>query len=167
MSEMTLTADEVMAWNEKTTEGWRRLLTKHPEVLTFECDIAGTKTAGQLLQHIVAVELRYAERLADAPVSDYAAIPYDTVDVIFATHERASAMFRDLLAKNIDWDAKIEFTTRTIGPARSKRKTMFFHAILHSIRHYAQLATLVRQHGIKPDWPMDYFVMGLELTKPS
>jgi uncharacterized damage-inducible protein DinB len=27
---------------------------------------------------------------------------------------------------------------------------------MHSIRHYAQLATLVRQHGFQPTWPMDY-----------
>ncbi len=30
----------------------------------------------------------------------------------------------------------------------------------HGIRHYAQLATLVRQHGVTPDWPMDYLFMG-------
>jgi uncharacterized damage-inducible protein DinB len=45
---------------------------------------------------------------------------------------------------------------------RASRKTIFFHAMLHSIRHYAQLATLVRQRGIKPDWPMDYLIMGAE-----
>jgi hypothetical protein len=31
---------------------------------------------------------------------------------------------------------------------------------MHGIRHYAQLATLVRQHGVAPDWPMDYLFMG-------
>jgi len=30
---------------------------------------------------------------------------------------------------------------------------------MHSIRHYAQLATLARQNGFKPDWPMDYLYM--------
>jgi len=39
---------------------------------------------------------------------------------------------------------------------------VLFHALLHGIRHYAQLATLVRQHGIKPEWPMDYLFMGME-----
>jgi uncharacterized damage-inducible protein DinB len=39
---------------------------------------------------------------------------------------------------------------------------MLFHTLLHGIRHYAQLATLARQYGIKPDWSMDYFLMGIE-----
>jgi uncharacterized damage-inducible protein DinB len=34
--------------------------------------------------------------------------------------------------------------------------------VLHSIRHYAQLATLVRQHGYKPTLPGDYLFMGIE-----
>jgi uncharacterized damage-inducible protein DinB len=167
MSELALSGEDVIAWNEKTTEGWRKLISAHPEALTLTCDIAGTKSAGELLQHIVAVELRYAERLAGKPVSDYTAIAYDSVEAIYATHDRAAALFREQLAADVDWNEKLEFNTRSMGPARSTRKTIFFHAQLHSIRHYAQLATLVRQHGIKPDWPMDYFVMGLELTQPQ
>jgi uncharacterized damage-inducible protein DinB len=49
-----------------------------------------------------------------------------------------------------------------MGPARSNRKTILFHALLHGIRHYAQLATLVRQCGVQPGWHMDYLVMRME-----
>jgi hypothetical protein len=34
--------------------------------------------------------------------------------------------------------------------------------MLHGIRHYAQLATLVRQQGVKPDWQMDYLFVDME-----
>jgi uncharacterized damage-inducible protein DinB len=162
MSEPILTAQDLIAWNEKTATNWQRLLTSHPELLTRTCDIAGTKTVAELLQHIVAVELRYAERLADLPVSDYANIPFGTVESLYATHDRAVAIFQQLLASEINWDEPLEFTTRTMGSARSTRKTIFFHALLHGIRHYAQLASLVRQHGVKPDWPMDYLFMHME-----
>jgi uncharacterized damage-inducible protein DinB len=162
MAEPVLSTHELLAWLEKTSTGWHALLTTHPELLTIPCDIMGVNTVGQLLQHIVAVELRYAERLADLPVSDYANVPYDTVEAIYAIHARAVAILNDLLASDIDWDANIEFTTRAMGPARSTRKTMLFHTLLHSIRHYAQLATLARQYGIKPHWPMDYFFMNIE-----
>jgi uncharacterized damage-inducible protein DinB len=161
MPEPVLTTHELLAWLEKTSTGWQEVLTAHPELLTTPCDVAGVNTVAQLLQHIVAVELRYAERLADLPVSDYANIPCDTAQAIYATHNRAVAILNDLLACDIDWNATIEFTTRTLGPARSTRKTMLFHTLLHSIRHYAQLATLARQHGIKPHWPMDYFFMNI------
>jgi hypothetical protein len=70
MTQPILTAEEVLAWNEKTAQNWRQLLISHPELLTQPCDIAGTKTVAELLQHIVAVELRYAERLAGLPISE-------------------------------------------------------------------------------------------------
>jgi uncharacterized damage-inducible protein DinB len=162
VNEPALSAKDLIAWLEKTSTGWRNLVAAHPELLALPCDIMGVQSVAQLLQHIVAVELRYSERLADLPISDYANIPFDSVQSLYATHDRAIALLQQVLASDIDWNATIEFTTRSMGPARSKRKTMLFHALLHSIRHYAQLATLVRQHGIKPDWSMDYFVMDIE-----
>jgi uncharacterized damage-inducible protein DinB len=161
MSEPTLTTTELIAWIEKTSAGWRKLLSAHPELLPMPCDIMGVQSVAQLLQHIVAVELRYAERLADLPVSDYANIPFDSVESIYATHDRAIAILQQLFASDIDWSQSIEYMTRTMGPARSVRKTILFHALFHSIRHYAQLATLARQHGIKPDWAMDYIFMDI------
>jgi uncharacterized damage-inducible protein DinB len=162
MSEPILTAEEVLAWNEKTAQGWRQLLTSHPELLTQPCDIAGTKTVAELLQHIVAVQLRYAERLGDLPISDYDAIPFDSAESIYATHDRTIAIFQQLLASDINWGEPLEFTTRSRGPLRSDRKTILFHALLHGIRHYAQLASLVRQCGVQPGWPMDYLAMRME-----
>jgi uncharacterized damage-inducible protein DinB len=146
MSQPVLTAQEMIAWNEKTSNGWR------------------VKTVAELLQHIVAVELRFAQRLSDVPVSDYANIPIDSVESIYATHVQAITIFKQLLASDIDWDASIEFITRSMGPARSARKTILFHALLHSIRHYAQLATLARQLGVKSDLPMDYLLMDIEIA---
>ena len=162
MTQPSLTAEEVLAWNEKSAAGWRQLLTKHPELLTQPCDIAGTKTVAELLQHIVAVELRYAERLTGLPASEYAAIPFDSVESIYATHDHAVVLFQEVLTSDIDWIEPIEFPSRTMGSLRSNRKTILFHALLHGIRHYAQLASLVRQCGVKPDWQMDYLLMGAE-----
>lgn len=162
MSQPILTPQELIAWNETTATNWKQLLISHPELLTQPCDVAGTKSVAELLQHIVAVELRYAERLADLPVSDYANISFDSAESIFATHDRAFAIFQKLLASNVNWDESIEFLTRSMGPARSKRKTILFHALLHGIRHYAQLASLVRHCGVKPGWPMDYLFMDMQ-----
>ena len=162
MTEPALTAGEVFAWLEKTSTSWRKLLEAHPEILVMPCDVMGVTTAGGLLQHIVAVELRYAERLAGLPATDYSAIPYDSAEAIYQVHERAVSLYREQLESAVDWDEKIELVTRSMGILRASRKTVLFHAQLHSIRHYAQLATLVRQHGVKPDWPMDYLMMGAE-----
>jgi uncharacterized damage-inducible protein DinB len=164
MSELALTAQDIVAWLQKTSEEGRKILTAHPEALALPCDIAGAKTVGELLQHIVAVELRYAERLAELPVSDYANIPFDSAEVLYATHDQAAAIFQQQLSTCTNWDDHIDFPTRSLGPARSTRKAVFFHAHLHAIRHYAQLSTLLRQHGIKKNWPLDYLAMHIELT---
>jgi uncharacterized damage-inducible protein DinB len=162
MSSLALTAENALAWNDATAKSWRRLTEAHPEVLTLECDIySGVKTVGQLLQHIVAVETRYAERLSAARESQYDAIPYGTAAEIFDAHDSAFAILRDAVAQPIDWDETMDFQTLTMGRCRASRKTIFFHALLHSIRHYAQLATLIRKHGYKLDRPLDYLVMGL------
>jgi uncharacterized damage-inducible protein DinB len=162
MNEPVLSTSDLLAWTEKTSSGWRNLLTRHPEILAMPCDINGVKTVAELMQHIVAVELRWVERLAHLPETSYEQVPFDSVESLYATHDRAVALLQQLLASNIDWDAPIEFTTGNMGSARSARKTILFHALLHSIRHYAQLATLVRQHGVKPDWRVDYLLMDIE-----
>lgn len=162
MTDLALTGEEMLAWNHRTAQGWRKLAEAHPEMLALPCDIYGVKSVGQALQHIVAVELRYAQRLAGQPETPYDAVPCSTPEEIFTAHESAMTTFREELAKGGDWDAKFEFQTLTMGRARASRKTVFFHAMMHSIRHYAQLATLVRQHGFKPNWPMDYLMMGIE-----
>jgi uncharacterized damage-inducible protein DinB len=162
MTQPVLTAEEILAWNEKTAQGWRRFLTAHPELLAQPCDIAGTKSVAELLQHIVAAQLRYAERLAGLPISDYAAIPFDSVESIYAVHDRAVVIFQQLLASDTDWSEPIDFVTRTAGTLHSDRKTILFHALLHGIRHYAQLASLTRQCGVKADWPMDYLFMNVK-----
>jgi uncharacterized damage-inducible protein DinB len=159
MSSPDLTAESLLAWNHATAQVWHALATEQPSLLALPCDIHNSTNARQLLHHIVAAELRYAERLIDAPASDYAAIPHDTVDQIFSTHDRATGIFRDLIANTaFDWDHEIEFPTLTAGRRRAKRSAVFQHALLHSIRHYAQLATLARQHGMRPR-PMDILLM--------
>jgi len=162
MPQPALSAEEVLAWNDRTAQTMRELIEAHPEILALPCDVYGVATVGQLLQHIAAVETRYAQRLAGVTETGYDAIPYGTAAEVFGAHDAAIAGFRAELAKDIDWDSVMEFQTLTMGRARASRKTIFYHAILHSIRHYAQLATLVRQHGYRPGVPMDYLLMGFE-----
>lgn len=165
MSEPSLSAEQLLTWVDRTALGWRDLVAAHSEVLALPCDIMNVATAGGLLQHIVAAQLRYAERLTGLPITEYPDIPFHSADAIYSVHQRSATLFRELLAGELDWNERIEFTTRA-GQALSSRRTILFHALFHSIRHYAQLATLVRQHGVKPEWPMDYLFMDIERIQP-
>jgi hypothetical protein len=44
VNEPSLSAKELIAWLEKTSTGWRKLLTAHPELLAMRCDITGVQT---------------------------------------------------------------------------------------------------------------------------
>jgi uncharacterized damage-inducible protein DinB len=158
-----LTGAELLAWVEATSSGWRKLLAAHPEALVIPCDVRESTSVRELLHHIVAVELRYAQRLQGLHETSYDDVSMASVEDLYATHDRAMAMLRELLDnRNLDWEAKLDFVTRSLGTLRASRRTILIHTLMHSIRHYAQLATLVRQHGVKPDFPMDYLFMGAQ-----
>ena len=152
-----LTGSELLAWLEQTASGWRGLIEANPRVLSFPCSTRETHNVAELLQHIVAVELRYAERLQDQPETAYEQLAFGSAQEIFAVHTRAMELIAPLLLRNSDfWDETIIFSTRSAGVLHASRRKVLVHLALHGIRHYAQLATLVREQGVAPDWPMDY-----------
>jgi len=154
---LAIPADSLILWNDQSAQHWRDFLIANPGLLKVPCDIGRATTIAQLLQHIVAVELRYAQRLASQPESDYADVPYDSPEAIFATHTRTLEIIRTLLADpTYDWSHEIEFQTISAGRLRASRRAILIHLLMHSIRHYAQLSTLVRTHGFKPTFPGDY-----------
>lgn len=162
MSLPAIKGEELRAWAEHTSNAWHDLVAAHPEILAFPCDIRETRTVGELLQHIIAAEVRYAERLAGQPETPYEAITYGSAESIYQTHHRAMNILSGLSDHEDSWwEDWIEFQTRKGGPMRVTRRTVFIHLFMHSIRHYAQLATIVRQNGIAATWPMDYIVMQL------
>jgi len=163
---LSIPADDLLRWNDTTALHWRDFLLAHPEILSLPCDVRNSQTVADLLQHIVAVELRYAQRLASLPESPYDDIPHDSPTTIFAVHTIALDFIRPLLADDTyDWSHTIDFTTISMGHLRSTRQTILVHLLMHSIRHYAQLATLVRANGFTSTWPMDYLF--LDATPPE
>jgi len=159
----TVSAENLLAWNDSTAQRWRDFIIHNPAVLLLPCDIRNGKTVADALQHIVAVELRYAQRLAGLPESPYSEIPKDSINSLHNAHELALTLVRNLLANpNYDWSVELTCDTISLGRLRASRETILLHLTLHSIRHYAQLATLVRQQGFKTTWPMDYLFIGAQ-----
>lgn len=156
----SLTAEEAILWNDTTSQRWRTLLEKHPEALRFACDIRESTLVRDLLQHIVGAELRYAERLMGDPVTDYADIPKMTIEELYGVHDFAIAKFRTLVEDDsYDWSRELEMDTRSEGTLIAPRRAVLFHALMHSLRHYAQLATILRHKGIPAGFEMDYFLV--------
>lgn len=163
MSLPCLSAAELIAWNNSITQEWRHFLTAEPQVLNLPCGVFGTETCRGLLLHIVAAEIRYADLLAAYPPGNYASLPSATLEEIYEPHDRALRIFNALLkTTDYDWNIKLEFPTLTLGPRRAPRRAILFHALLHGVRHYAQLSTIVRQAGYTTSLPQDYLPMDSE-----
>jgi uncharacterized damage-inducible protein DinB len=158
MSALMVDADVILRWNDETGAGWEKFFAANPAALDLPCDIAGVVTVRDLVKHIVAVEIRYAQRLSEEAVSAYEELE-NSMGAMFALHHEAMGKYRALMAKDgLQWAEVIEMQTRSAGILKASRKKVLLHAQLHGIRHWAQLATLVRQHGLKPGWPMDFLM---------
>jgi len=150
---------EMLEANQRETAKWQNWFERQPaEVLDLPLDIAQAKNVRELLLHIFAVELRYAERLTGTPVTEYEALPTGSVHQLFGIGDKARELYRQYLSRVTDEDLAtvMEFPTRTAGTLRASKRKMFAHAMLHGVRHWAQLATALREKGHGTDWPHDF-----------
>jgi uncharacterized damage-inducible protein DinB len=150
---------DLLAANEAETQKWRGWFDEQPvAVLDVPLSIALAKNVREFLLHIFAVELRHGERITGLPITEYEMLPTGSVAELFGTGDRARALYRDYLAKATDDDLAtvIEFPTRTAGIVRASKRKIFLHAMLHGVRHWAQLATALREAGYATNWGKDF-----------
>lgn len=150
---------ELLAANDAQTRKWRQWFDQQPaSVLEMPLSIALATNVREFLLHIFAVELRYAERLKGLPISAYEDLPSGTVADLFGVGEKAAVLYREYFAQATDEDLAtvIEFPTRTAGVVRASKRKIVVHALLHSVRHWAQLATALREAGHPTNWGKDF-----------
>jgi uncharacterized damage-inducible protein DinB len=151
------TFEEMLAYHVEEAAHWKSFFLVHPASLDLAVDIAGAKTVRQVLLHITFVELRYAQGVNGVPIGQ---IPDKgklfTIQELFSYSEEAVGLFREALRSHNDdtWELCDDFSRIRPGFKVSRRK-MFLQAMTHSLRHYAQLATFLRQSGFKQDWMHD------------
>src|SRR5271165_6908519 len=96
---------DLLTANEAETQKWRTWFERQPAaVLEVPLSIALAKNVREFLLHIFAVELRYAERLAGLPITDYQTLATGSVAELFGIGERARALYRDYLTTVTDED---------------------------------------------------------------
>ena len=143
-----ITLEELLSWDEETSAFWNKHLEANPALLELPCDIGDSTNVQQLVRHIWGVELRWVQRLAALPITAREDIPAGPLGALFDVHRQAVEIFRELLVGPADsWNEP--FTIDWIGPKpwTVSRRKVAGHALLHSQRHWAQLATLVRTAG--------------------
>jgi uncharacterized damage-inducible protein DinB len=151
--------DALLRFDEQETDRWHQFLNKQgPEVLDLTVDLAGGGTVRDLLLHMFAVELKYAERLSGSSLTQPADFPKRSVDEIFSIATTAQQKFKSYLksASEAGLDEKITFPTLSAGEQTASRRKVLGHALFHSLRHWAQLTTEMRRRGYKADWHHDF-----------
>jgi uncharacterized damage-inducible protein DinB len=109
-------------------------------------------TVGELVRHIFSAETRYLDRLNDRPLTDSARVPADDIGALFAfgrdSREALRSFIATLPADQLDVARELTIVdyTRRLTPRK-----ILVHVVLHEIRHWAQIATLIRLHGMKVD----------------
>jgi uncharacterized damage-inducible protein DinB len=147
---LALTMEELFTWDRETSAFWKAHLDADPAQLALPCYIAGVSTVQELVRHIWLVELRWAQRLAGIPQLAKEDAPQGPLDALFDFHINAVEIFSGLLADSTQqWEDKLPLNIPSL-PERmqyASRRKVAAHMLLHSQRHWAQLATLVRAAG--------------------
>jgi uncharacterized damage-inducible protein DinB len=162
-----LSFGELLDYSAEESNHWRDFFAQHPDALDVPCDIAGTKSVREVVFHIVAVQVRYAERLLNMPLTEFETLAaglgegkpgQGKGEELFALARKSFEDLRSfaIAANDSDWDGLLTFPTRSAGELTASRRKIFIHALLHGIRHWAQLSTHLRQKGYKQDWMHDF-----------
>jgi uncharacterized damage-inducible protein DinB len=134
---------------------WRAWFLEHgPGALAVDLGPNGDgriNTIGELVRHIFSAEQRYVDRIQGAPLTDTAIVPPDDVEALFQFGRQSRASLRAVLTAfpTERWDVPQQIQmgkhTRSVTPRK-----MIAQAVTHEIRHWAQVATLLRMSGRKP-----------------
>jgi uncharacterized damage-inducible protein DinB len=148
---VSIAMEELLAWNEESALLWKGWLEANPAALALPCGIGGAATVQDFVRHIWGVELRWAERLQGGPETPKEALPTGPVEALYDLHRRAAVIYQKLLAgPGENWEEPYTLNASWL-PAEKRtctRRKILAHALLHSPRHWAQLATLVRTAGL-------------------
>ena len=149
-------------WDRAQWETWFR--AQGPDVFAIGLGENGDgrmTNIGELVRHIFSAEQRYVDRIRELPISDTSVVPPDDVDALFTFGRHSRQRLRQLMADfpadhwNLPRELQFGSHTRVVTP-----KTMLVQSVTHEIRHWAQIATLLRMAGRKTG-PHDFLVSGI------
>lgn len=150
--------ETLLAYRDAETARWRAWFEAHPpaalDVRLSDGDVGSVR---RLVRHIFAVEVRYAQRLAGEPVTDWAEFREETLEEIFALGDRARALVGRFLAGATEaaFREQLTFATLTAGTITASKHKILANFVNHGVRHWAQIATALRQAGYGDQWPHD------------
>jgi uncharacterized damage-inducible protein DinB len=144
---------------------WHEWFLEHPKAWGLPFATGRLATVGQLVLHIFGVELRYAQRLLDEDPTSWEDLRQTSIEDVFELGEDARAQLVQFLttAPESALDRVLTFETLTAGTVTASKHKIASNIFLHDIRHWGQIATVLRQHGFADQWPHDMLLSAIEL----
>lgn len=144
--------DDLLAYSDWDRTRWRDwFLEKGPGPLAVSLGPHSDgrfSTVGELIRHIFSAEQRYVERIRMVPLTDTSVVPAGDVEALFRFGQESRRALRELLATapDTEWDAPREMQ---VGKQTLKvtARAMIIQTTTHELRHWAQIATLLRLAG--------------------
>ena len=152
-----LSLTDLMDYTDWERQKWHAWFRQHgAHVLKISAGPHGDgrfEIVGELVRHIFSAEKRYVERLCGRSLTDPASIPTDNVDALFQFSRQSRNDLREFIATfpARNWDVPQEFTILNNFLRATPRKIVM-HILMHEIRHWAQIATLLRLHGLTDEF---------------
>lgn len=152
-----LALNDLLDYTAWERQKWHEWLRQHgDDILKVSAGPHGDgrfATVGDLMRHIFSAETRYVDRLSGKPLTDTASIPNDKIEALFQFGERSRKDLREFLETYPDekWDISEEHKLGNHVLYLTPRKIVV-HIVIHEIRHWAQIATLLRLNGFSAEF---------------
>jgi uncharacterized damage-inducible protein DinB len=152
-----LNVEHLIEYTDWERGKWREFLgTRGDDVLKISAGPNGDgrfQSVGDLVRHIFSAEKRYVDRLSGREPMDPSRVPSDSVETLFQFGVESRREFREFIATfpTERWDDAVEFKILNKMTRATPRKVVF-HVLIHEIRHWPQIAALLRLNGVVADF---------------
>ena len=149
--------NELMEYTEWQRSKWYETLRQRGDsVLAISAGEHGDgrfQTVGDLVKHIFSAEKRYVDRLSYRPLTDPAVIPNNSVEGLFEFGARSRRDLKKFVEEFPagDWDLPQELNLAN-NVLRVTPRKIIVHVLMHEVRHWAQIGTMLRLNGVKGEF---------------
>jgi uncharacterized damage-inducible protein DinB len=144
---------------------WHDWFVERPKAWAVPFATGRMATIGGVVTHIFAVELRYAQRLLDLEVTPWEGFRQTSLEDVFELGDNARGQLVQFLttAPESELDRVLTFQTLTAGLVSASKHKIASIIFLHGIRHWGQVASVLRQNGFADQWSHDMLLSGAKM----
>jgi uncharacterized damage-inducible protein DinB len=149
--------DDLLDYTERERMKWLDRFRQHGDgILETSAGAHGDgrfSTIADLIRHIFSAEKRYVERLSNRPLTDPSAVSKSSIEALFQFGDESRKSLKEFVGSYPAelWDKPQEFKLMNSSLQITPRKIVI-HVVLHEIRHWAQIATILRLQGVTGDF---------------